>query len=256
MFLGHFALGLAGRSITPQVSLATWFLAVQLVDLLWPLFLLAGLERVRIAPGITAFTPLDFSHYPITHSLVAGVLWAALLGIGSRRVYRAGSTMWLLAGGVLSHWLLDAVAHRPDLPVWPGGPLVGLGLWNSIGATLIVELTLFIAGLALYARARRPRRSFWVMVGALFVSYLGAAFGPPPPDVRTLAFSALAVWLFVGVRGCPTAANDPREHQRTTPRPNRSPAPKHDRSKIACSPEVSRAPRHLRLRSEKAAPTA
>jgi hypothetical protein len=198
MFLGHFAVGLAGRSFTPAVSLGTWFLAVQLVDLLWPLFLLAGLEHVRIAPGITAFTPLDFYHYPITHSLVGGVVWAGLLAIVSRRVYRDRSVLWLLAGGVLSHWILDAVAHRPDLPVLPGGPFVGLGLWHSVGATLAVELTLFGCGLALYVRARQPRLTFWLLIGGLVLVYLGAAFGPPPPDVNTLAFSALAVWLFVG----------------------------------------------------------
>jgi hypothetical protein len=198
MFLGHFAVGLAGRSLTPAVSLGTWFLAVQLVDLLWPLFLLTGLEHVRIAPGITAFMPLDFYHYPITHSLVAGVVWAGLLGIVSRRVYRDRSVVLLLAGGVVSHWILDAVAHRPDLPVLPGGPFVGLGLWHSVGATLAVELTLFGCGLALYVRARRPRLAFWLLIGGLGLAYVGAAFGPPPPDVDTLAFSALAVWLFVG----------------------------------------------------------
>jgi hypothetical protein len=197
VFLGHFAVGLVGRRFTPAVSLGTWFLAVQFVDLIWPFFLLAGLEHVRIAPGITAFTPLDFYDYPITHSLVGGVVWALLLAVTSRGVYRNGRTALLLAGGVLSHWVLDAVAHRPDMPVFPSGPYVGLGLWNSIPATLVVELTLFLAALAFYVRGRRPGVGFWAMVVVLFVSYAGAAFGPPPPDVRTLAFSALAVWLFV-----------------------------------------------------------
>lgn len=198
MFLGHFAVGLAARRITPAVSLGTWFLAVQFVDLVWPFFLLAGLEHVRIAPGITAFTPLDFYDYPITHSLVGGAVWALLLAMFSQGVYRNARVALLIAAGVLSHWLLDVIAHRPDVPVLPAGPYVGLGLWNSVAATLVTELGLFIAALTVYLRGGLPRGAkFWGMIAVLLVSYFGAAFGPPPPDVRTLAFSALAVWLFV-----------------------------------------------------------
>jgi membrane-bound metal-dependent hydrolase YbcI (DUF457 family) len=198
MFLGHFAVGLIGRRLTPAVSLGTWFLAVQLVDLLWPLFLLAGLEHVRIAPGITAFTPLDFYDYPITHSLVGAIVWAMLMAVFSRGIFGDSRIALLLAGGVLSHWMLDVVTHRPDLPVLPAGPHVGLGLWNSIPATLVVELSLFAAALVVYLHGRRrPGVAFWAMIAVLLASYFGAAFGPPPPDVRTLAVSALAVWLFV-----------------------------------------------------------
>jgi hypothetical protein len=200
MFVGHIAIGLAAKQAAPRVSLATWFVAVQLVDLIWPVMLLVGLEHVRIAPGITAFTPLDFYDYPITHSLVGGVVWAALFaGLwivqdGRRRV------AMLLAAGVLSHWVLDAASHRPDVPVLPHGPYVGLGLWNSVPATLAVELTMFAAGLVMYVRsgaAGAHRLSFWLLMAFLIVTYFAAAFGPPPPDVRTLAWSALALWLLV-----------------------------------------------------------
>jgi hypothetical protein len=198
MFLGHFAAGLVARRLTPAVSLGTWFLAVQFVDLVWPVFLLTGLEHVRIAPGITAFTPLDFYDYPITHSLAGGLVWALLLGTFSRGIYRDARVAVLIAGGVLSHWVLDVIAHRPDMPVLPAGPYVGLGLWNSLAATLLVELGFFLFALLFYLRGdRRPGTGFWVMIAVLLVSYFGAAFGPPPPDVRTLAISALAVWLFV-----------------------------------------------------------
>ena len=169
--------------------------------------LLMGLEHVRIAPGITAFTPLDFYDYPITHSLVGGVVWAGLfaglwLVRGRRGSEAAGAkrTSSLLAACVLSHWLLDAISHRPDVPVLPYGPYVGLGLWNSVPATLAVELTLFAAGLTLYVRSGGPggrRVSFWLLIAFLLVAYFAAAFGPPPPDVRTLAWSALAAWLLV-----------------------------------------------------------
>ena len=208
MFLGHFAVGLAAKRTAPRVSLAAWFTAVQLVDLVWPVMLLTGLEHVRIAPGITAFTPLDFHDYPITHSLVGGLVWAGLfagLWFAKRRSGRveipgAGQAATLLGMCVLSHWVLDAISHRPDVPVLPHGPYVGLGLWNSIPATLVVELSMFAAGLVIYTRscaAGTRRISFWLLMAFLIVAYFAAAFGPPPPDVNTLAWSALAMWLLI-----------------------------------------------------------
>ena len=200
MFLGHFAVGLAAKRAAPSVSLGTWFLSVQFLDLLWPVFLLAGLEHVRVAPGITAFTPLDFYDYPFSHSLAATAVYGALVGgLWFVRGRRAAVAL-LLAAAVLSHWFLDALSHRPDMPVLPHGPYVGVGLWNSVTATLTVELTVFAAGLLLYVRggfagARRP--TFWLLIGAMVAMYLGAAFGPPPPSVPALALSALAMWVIV-----------------------------------------------------------
>jgi hypothetical protein len=200
MFIGHIAVGLAGKRLAPSVSLATWLTSVQLVDLLWPIFLLLGLEHVRITPGITRFTPLDFYDYPITHSLVGSAGWAALFAGGWMIARRNRRIAALLAAGVLSHWVLDAIAHRPDMPVLPHGPYVGLGLWNSVAATLVVELTMFGVGLMLYVRAGgagRRRVSFWLLISFLLVVYFAASFGPPPPDSRTLALSALTAWLIV-----------------------------------------------------------
>jgi ABC-type Na+ efflux pump permease subunit len=216
VFLGHIAVGLAGKRAAPSVSLGTWVMAVQLVDLLWPLFLLAGLEHVRIAPGITAFTPLDFYDYPITHSLIGAAAWAALFAgiwIAQRRQRAASRTLTprseaprasrvgvLLAAGVLSHWILDVVSHRPDMPVLPHGPYLGLGLWNSIPETLVVELTLFAAGIVVYLRTRPDvgrRVSFWLLIGFLVLSYLGSVLGPPPPSVRILAVAGLSMWLLI-----------------------------------------------------------
>jgi hypothetical protein len=204
MFLGHIAVGLAGTRAAPSVSLGTWILAVLFVDLIWPFFLLAGLEHVRIAPGITAFTPLDFYDYPITHSLLGGVIWAALLG-GIWLLRGSPARVALLVGaGVLSHWVLDVLSHRSDMPVLPNGPYVGLGLWNSVPATLAVELTLFALAVLVYMGTRgtnrtvlaRPAR-FWILVAFLLVIYIATAFSPPPPDARTLAWSALTMWLLV-----------------------------------------------------------
>jgi membrane-bound metal-dependent hydrolase YbcI (DUF457 family) len=200
MFIGHIAVALAGKRMVPSVSLATWLASVQLVDLLWPLFLLTGLEHVRVAPGITRFTPLDFYDYPITHSLIGAVCWAVLFGGGWMIVRRNTRVAALLAAGVVSHWVLDAISHRPDMPVLPHGPYVGLGLWNSVAATLLVELTMFAGAIAVYVRhggAGRRRTSFWLLMAFLLVIYFAASFGPPPPDTRTLALSALAAWLLV-----------------------------------------------------------
>jgi hypothetical protein len=202
MFIGHFAVGLAAKRVTPRASLGTLILAATFVDLLWPIFLVIGLEHVRIDPGNTAFTPLDFYDYPITHSIPGGLLWAALLAGAWYWRHRLGTAALIVAGAVMSHWVLDVVSHRADVPVMPGGPYLGLGLWNSVPATLIVEGTLFAAGLAVYLRATRPRDATgtWSLVGLvvfLIAVYLLNAFGPTPPSERALAYGALAAWLLV-----------------------------------------------------------
>jgi len=202
MFLGHFAVALAAKKVAPRPSLGTLVLAALLVDGIWPVFMLLGLEKVEIVPGITAVTPLLFVSYPYTHSLAADVLWGALVAVAYFlfRRDRAGA-LWL-AALVLSHWVLDFVAHRPDMPLWPGGPLVGLGLWYSVPATLAVELSLFAAGAWLYASVTRPRDrigaySFSAFIVTLLALYLASVFGPPPPSADALAMTGLAGWLFV-----------------------------------------------------------
>lgn len=202
MFLGHYAVALGAKKAAPKTSLGTLVLAAQFADLLWPVLLLAGLEHVRIAPGVTVVTPLDFADYPISHSLTALLGWA-LLGGGLYWLIRRTRAAWVVAAAVVSHWVLDFVVHRSDLPVYPGaGPRLGLGLWNSLPATLAVEFGLFALGIFLYvhttvARDGIGRYAFWALVAVLGVLYLGALFGPPPPDVTTLATTALAGWLFV-----------------------------------------------------------
>jgi hypothetical protein len=202
MFIGHFGLALAAKRVAPRPSLGTLALAAQLVDGVWPVFLLLGWESVDIVPGITAVTPLLFKWYPYTHSLLAGVVWAALLGGSYFALRRDRNGAWWIAALVVSHWVLDFVSHRPDMPLWPGGPLVGLGLWYSLPATLVVEFLLFAAGVWIYARATRRRDLWgalllWAFVFVLGVLYLASVFGPPPPSVRILAMSGLAGWLFI-----------------------------------------------------------
>jgi membrane-bound metal-dependent hydrolase YbcI (DUF457 family) len=202
MFIGHFGLALAAKHVAPKPSLGTLTLAAQWADGIWPIFLLLGWEQVQIVPGITAVTPLLFASYPYSHSLVADVLWGVLLGGVYFALRRdAKGAFWLFAL-VISHWLLDFVSHRADMPLWPGGALYGLGLWYSIPATLAVEFALFAFGVALYSRATRPRDRMgsvllWSFVIVLAVLYLMSVFGPPPPSIAILVWSGLLGWPFL-----------------------------------------------------------
>ena len=115
MFIGHFALGFAAKRAAPGVSLGVLFAAAQLADVLWPIFVATGVEQVRIDPGNTAFTPLDFVSYPYSHSLVLLIIWGLIFaGIAKVRL-RAGFA--LIFALVVSHWVLDYITHRPDMPM-------------------------------------------------------------------------------------------------------------------------------------------
>lgn len=197
MFLGHFALGLAAKKVDPSASLGTYFLAAQLPDVLWPGLLLVGAEHVSIVPGDTAVTPLRFDSYPYSHSLLTVVLWAVLFASLHYAWRRRSKAAGLLAGLVVSHWLLDFASHRPDMPLAPGNAVrLGRGLWNSVPATLIVEGLLFLAGVALYASATGARDSvgrygFLGLASFLAAIYVANVFGPPPPNVLAIALAGL-----------------------------------------------------------------
>lgn len=194
MFIGHLALGFAAKRALPTTSLAVLFVAVQLADLLWPMFVAAGIEHVRIDPGNTAVTPLDFVSYPYSHSLVFLILWGLLFGALYRVAARDRAALLVLAALVVSHWVLDVATHRPDMPIYPGSAKYGLGLWNSRLATVAVEVPMFAVGVWLYARATRPRDAIgrWAfrgLVGFLVLAYFMNLAGPPPPSVT-------ALWIF------------------------------------------------------------
>lgn len=194
MFLGHYALGLAAKRAAPQLSLGVLFFASQLADILWPYLLAMGLERVRIDPGNTAFTPLDFVSYPYSHSLVLLVVWGIAAGWLLAR--GAGRSLAIVAALVVSHWVLDVLTHAPDMPVYPGGRKFGLGLWNSIGATVAIELTMYAIGLWIYLRATRARDAvgrwgFAILAATLLLIYIGdASSASAPPSVGALTIVA------------------------------------------------------------------
>jgi hypothetical protein len=169
MFLGHYGIAFAAKRAAPRTSLGTLAFAAQFLDELWPILLLLGVERLRVAPGLMSASAMDFVSYPWSHSL----------------------------------WILDAPMHRPDLPLWPGSSiLVGGGLWNSKRLTLLTDGGIFVVGLLIYLRTTRSRDAIgrwglWAMVALLLFVFIGAIFGPPPTDERAVAWSALLLWLFV-----------------------------------------------------------
>jgi membrane-bound metal-dependent hydrolase YbcI (DUF457 family) len=203
MFIGHFAVGMAGKRVAPGPSLAWWIVAPNFLDLLWPIFLVLGWESVRIEPGNTVFTPLDLHDYPWSHSLVMSLAWSAVFAAAYLWRHRQdrGGALWL-GLGAFSHFILDFVTHRADIPLWPGSMTrVGLGLWNSRPGTMAIEITMFVVAVLLYARGTRARDrggsvAWWALVGLLAIMYLGVAFGPPPPSVTAIKVMGLVAWLF------------------------------------------------------------
>ena len=202
MFIGHPAAAFAGKHVAPRVGLGTLFAAAIGLDLLWPFFTLAGIEHFRIDPGNTAFTPIDFHDYPWTHSMVMAVVWSAIAAVVYFLIRKSNREAFVVGAAVFSHWILDFVTHKPDLPLWPAGPKVGLGLWNSKPLTVVVEVALFALCLGLYLRRTAARDrigtiALWSLVIFLGLIYLANFFSPPPPDWQTVAWTAIAQWLFV-----------------------------------------------------------
>lgn len=208
MMIGHYAVALAAKPAAPKISLGWLAAAAIFLDLIWPLLLQAGLEQVAVVPGITVVTPMDFISYPWSHSLTMSLVWGAAFGglyylLAKDR--RGGVMLALL---VVSHWLLDFVTHRPDMPLAPGeSTKLGLGLWNSLAGTLAVELGLFALGIFLYVRATRARDGIghWGLIGViifLLLIYTSVIFGPPPPtDTTAIVIADVAQILFLLVMG-------------------------------------------------------
>ena len=212
MFIGHYGLAMALKRAEPRVSLGTLFVAVQLVDIAWGATILLGWERVAIHPGWTAATPLQFTYYPITHSLLAAVLWGAAAAAAwytwpTKDTSRHGRAALIIGLAVVSHWFLDAVVHVPDLPLAGGDSTkVGLGLWNSIPLTFTVELGLLGLGLALYlggGSRKHAVRPAWAIGFAvvLAAAYIATTLGPPPPSVQAVGSGALVMLTAIAAIG-------------------------------------------------------
>ncbi|WAS91241.1 hypothetical protein [Nannocystis punicea] len=203
MLLGHFAVGLLAKPLAPRVPLPVLLLAPQVLDVIWPALVAVGVERARVVPGLLPASPLDLEYMPYSHSLLAAVLWSLLFAAGYRALTRDSRGAVVTGLLVLSHWVLDVVAHRPDMPVGLDGPRIGLGLWRSIPGTLLVEGLLFAAGVFAYARATRPRDRagvvhWWLFVALLALMFVASVVGPPPPGIEyVLGAAALSGLLLV-----------------------------------------------------------
>ena len=207
MFVGHAAVALAVKARTPGVSPGWLVAAAFALDLLWPVFLLLGIEQVSVVPGATAFNPLVFDFYPWSHSLLMACVWGLCAAAVARWLGMPNRLVVVIGAVVISHWILDWVSHVPDLPLWPGrSPLLGLGLWNSVSGTLLVEGAIFLVAIAMYVRSSRPvdrigSVGFWTFVVVCAVLWVSSPWSPPPPSAQALAWFSLGGWLLVAWAG-------------------------------------------------------
>jgi hypothetical protein len=172
------------------MSLGVLLLATVFVDIVWGILLVAGVEHARVVPGIAAI-PLQLYDYPISHSLVAVAGWAAAFAAVVYAITRSGRGAVVVAVAVLSHWVLDAFAHLPDMPLLPHGPYVGAGLWRWQGPSVLIEMALLSMGLASYSgatQATSPGGAWgFTLLGMLFYAMnLLGYFGPLPANVRVM----------------------------------------------------------------------
>lgn len=203
MFIGHFALGFSAAKSKDSISLGTTFFAAQFLDLLWPFFLIMGWEVVEIDPGNTAYTPLNFVSYPISHSLLMAIAWGLIFGGVYYLITKRKNVSMVMGILVVSHWILDLITHRPDLPLTPWGETkAGFGLWNSIPGTIGVESVLFLLCVGIFITINKPRGiKSWLVLGGLLVFLViinvGNVIGPPPPSVEMIGYVGFAQWLLV-----------------------------------------------------------
>ncbi len=203
MFIGHYGVGMAAKKIDGRPSLGTLFLAAQFLDVLWPIFILLGWEKVEIEPIANTFLTLHFTSYPFSHSLAAALLWSVMFGVIYYLIKRNLKVSILLGSLVFSHWVLDFIVHVPDLQLFPGSSIrVGLGLWDSTVWAIIVEGMIFAFGIFLYVRSTKVKNMkgsiiFWSLIAFLVFAYVMNLIGPPPPSVKALGFVGVSQWLII-----------------------------------------------------------
>jgi len=206
MFVGHYGVSFAAKSIEKRIPLWLLFIAVQFVDVLWAVFILMGVEKVRITPGITASNPLDLYYMPYTHSLVAAVLWSGLGFVWYKIIYKgANFAAFLVAVAIFSHWVLDLTVHRPDLPLYDDKYKLGFGLWNFPALAFALEAILLFGGILLYLQSSKAvslAGKFGVPVFGIVLLIVQAIvfFGAPPTSSSSTALTALFSYLlFAGI---------------------------------------------------------
>jgi len=201
MFVGHYGVSFAAKKAEPGVPLWVLFIAVQLLDVLWAPFVLLGIEKVRIVPGITASNPLDLYYMPYTHSLVAAIGWSVVAFLAYRLTVRSAPTRAAVIVGVavFSHWVLDFLVHRPDLPLYDNTAKVGLGLWNLPAVALGLEALLLFGAMWFYLR-HTARRTAMLVFGVVMLGIQAYVFfGPPPASDKAAAVTALIAYAVFAV---------------------------------------------------------
>jgi membrane-bound metal-dependent hydrolase YbcI (DUF457 family) len=211
VFVGHYGPSLAIKAARNSIPLWVLFVAVQLLDVCWSAFVLLGVEKVRIVPGITATNPLDLYYMPYTHSLMGALFWSVAAAVGYHLFRKGGdwSPAVLVGTAVFSHWVLDFLVHRPDLPLYDNSLKVGLGLWNYPAPAFVLEMVVLFGGMYLYLKKTKPIARFGAYGMVIFGFVMLAIqayifFGPPPASdksaaatalVTYAAFAATAYWL-------------------------------------------------------------
>lgn len=215
MFIGHFGIGFALKKVEPGLNLGLLIFGAILADILFGVFLLAGVEHAKIVPGATVVSPFEFYDYPYSHSALGAIILAAagflaywLWPTGDRTQRKRPAFVFAVA--IFSHFILDVISHTPDMTLFGNNsPGLGLSLWNSLAGTMIVELGLFSIGIALYMSATHSISSsgkygFFLMVLTLIALYIANIFSPPPPDIISvgvtmtagqLVLVAIAFWV-------------------------------------------------------------
>jgi hypothetical protein len=207
MLVGHHAVGFAAKRFVPSVSLGTLQFACVLPDLLTFVLQIFGVEHARITPGVTPFSSLDGYDTALSHSLATTMVWSAVFAAVWLWRRRRSIEAAVLGSVVFSHWILDVVSHRPEIALFPRiHHYVGLGLWNSIAATFIVEGALWLLGILMYLRVTRAISKIgvwglWSFVSALTLLWISTPFVPQPVGefshtelgVTLAAYSALFV---------------------------------------------------------------
>lgn len=211
MFTGHYSFSFAGKALADKsgdtsnekrIPLWLLFLAVQWIDVMWGIFVLLGIEKVRIVPGITASNALDLYYMPYTHSLVAALGWSAAAYVVCQFVQglRGRRTGLIMAAAVFSHWILDLIVHRPDLALYDSVGKMGFGLWNYRGVAFALEMAVLFGGAAmLYRTAAHRARLIGFVIFLAALQVFGTFFFPPPPSDRAAAMTALISYIVLAL---------------------------------------------------------
>jgi hypothetical protein len=202
LFTGHYSFSFAGKSVDKRIPLWLLFLAVQWIDVMWSIFVLLGIEKVRIVPGITASNALDLYYMPYTHSLLGVLCWSALAYVACQFVprLRGARTGLILAAAVFSHWILDLIVHRPDLALYDSVGKMGFGLWNYRGPAFALEMAVLFGGAAmLYRTATHRGRLIGFAIFLAVLQVFGTFFFPPPPSDHAAATTALVSYIVLAL---------------------------------------------------------